>query len=1023
MQKKLIFIWILSFIAAYLSAQNEQMYDYGNKKTTDEMYNACRSQDDGILSVGRSEVRAEDGKGWDAALMKTDYLGALVFRKKTGSPRADDMALCVAEDPSGRIWTGGKSDSAGVQTAWLSCWTPLGGFVWHKNLFTHPSFATVSDLQVSKDGNSLAVCAIEGSNILFARFTPEGDFIVSLKKPDNLAAIAHLQPEKITLTEGADSWYIYGCGKTKDHKRQLFILKINSVGVCLGAISYQPDKKNIQASGRCTLTHGGNLLATGTAEVPPFQEEAFTWYVPADLSDKNMQFQTFGGNKEKGSRLDEAYDIIALDPSECLVVGRTRSFKAGSQHSNMCAWRTDHYGKRLSYKMYFYDAPLEEGAVRAVRMYSGDVWFCGTKNDGNSFKDDRNFAFLRVKHLSLPLKWATTARAGNIAFNAPGIAPAIRPGTHGTLEIEVINEAAQPAEGMVITAQCPPDMKGCYAGVRYALPPMQPNEKYVARIPLWADVEAPALVNELKLQLANANGDVLAQKTTKMTVNELDKPRLRLLKAVSAISQEPKLTLGEGNKMEISIKNEGTAEARNVIITFKEPEGAHLSGNTEIKEAQWPVGAIRTYNITVAPERDYASSLIEMRIYVDGEKLKDHPDISAVFQITTLPQKIAVPQETTLPANAEIEVRWADGNDALDRRTGKPRYQLIVQISGDTEVNYSDVVVLHNGDSTLLSGIKSDRFQLKRANESRKMFIYRLNADMTLRPRDNVVQVVVKKGNKRVVTPPLKIYYTLNQSTLYVVSIGVPDNRGILKYTQKDARDMARLFASQEGKIFGNVVVRLLTAPDSTRADNISEVVSNFSKMARRGLLRSTDAILFFISTHGITRESDRQFRLLASNYSPGNDYTSIPFKQDILDKLDTLSCHKFLLIDACHSEASLNGVKGGDDGNDYAEAIKRLATAARTTRILGSCGEQESSYEDDAWENGAFTKIFKDILSDVSLCQELDQDNAKGLSIGELFPRLQLQVNKLVKEKRNQSQTPFANPGAIQEGIQIWGY
>jgi Caspase domain len=1001
---KILPLLVLLILAEMLSAQTPRIVNYGNKKTKDNLRDVCRSQDGGILSVGSAE--AEAWNGYDAMLIKINHQGDSIFRKRIGSVRSDDEGLAIAEDPLGRIWIGGTSDSGQVKAAWIACRTPAGGPVWHYTLFSSSDKAQTQDLEVAADGRSMAACGIQNGKIWFARLGFDRTPIIEPFVLINAAGISALQVEKVMMAEGRDQmWYLYGCGKDSKGNMRAFFLKINGLGAFAGAIVLENQK--IQQTGRCIVTTGGNLLGVGTAEVPPSQEEAFTWYVTTDFDPGKARFQSFGGRSTKGSRLDEAYDIVAIDATTCLVAGATRSHKPGAQVSNMAVWRTDHYGKRLSFDMADYGDNLEERAIRIIQMYSGDVWLCGEQNSGGKVFDDRNFAFTKIESLSLP--WAGTARSGNIQFNTPSSAPAIAPGGNGTLEVEVVNAADQPAEGLFITAQCPPGMARCYAGVRFALPPLAAGEHFVAKIPLWADLEAPPTINNLKLELSNASGAVLTQKTTQLTVGALQKPALKLQKAVSATTQKAAVVSGETTVLEFYFKNEGAIAAKNVVMSFAPPAGAQLSGQTSFNITNWPVGVERVYTVRLLPGRSWRGTVLDVRVFFTGENLIDQPDLKASFEVVKeAPQPAAPTTQPAIVGPVELEAQWDDGNDALSRRSKQARYELAVALSGNQQLGYGDIWIRHNRDSFKLSGVKSDEFQLKKKNNSDKWFIYHLNADVKLVPGDNVVQVIVKKGNRRATTAAMSIHYSINPNVLHVVCVGIPDNTERLHYTQKDARDVAKLFTKQEGKLFGEVRVTLLTSPDSTRAEVISKTLNEFRLMAKRGLLRPDDAILLFFSTHGIVSEEDGAFRLLGSAFDPGNEkYTSIHFREDVLNALDTLSCHKFILLDACQSGAF----------------HRVIGPQLRQTRIVASCAQEESSYEDDQWQNGAFTKTLKDLLGNSSVCATLDKDGKKGLSMAEIFSRLQTDVSQLVKKTRNKSQTPFAAEGVLKDGMQLWFY
>ena len=67
---------------------------------------------------------------------------------------------------------------------------------------------------------------------------------------------------------------------------------------------------------------------------------------------------------------------------------------------------------------------------------------------------------------------------------------------------------------------------------------------------------------------------------------------------------------------------------------------------------------------------------------------------------------------------------------------------------------------------------------------------------------------------------------------------------------------------------------------------------------------------------------------------------------------LDKIKCHKLVFIDACHS-----GAAKGSKGTIDAESLLKLSRAAVGTTTITSCRSDEQSYEDNDWENGAFTE------------------------------------------------------------------
>ena len=194
--KRFLIYTIVGSLALPLGAQ-APIRNYGNKKTSDERHDACRSQDGGILAVGASD--AEAWNGWDATLMKINYLGGVVFRKRLGSVQSEDSGLAVAEDPSGKIWVGGYSDSAGVKTAWIDCRNPSGAPIWSKTLFKSKLGAQVQDLEVARDGKSMAACGVKDGKAWFLWLLMDGKRVFQPAVLDRVDALSDLHREKTVL--------------------------------------------------------------------------------------------------------------------------------------------------------------------------------------------------------------------------------------------------------------------------------------------------------------------------------------------------------------------------------------------------------------------------------------------------------------------------------------------------------------------------------------------------------------------------------------------------------------------------------------------------------------------------------------------------------------------------------------------------------------------------------------------------------------------------------------------------------
>ncbi len=303
---------------------------------------------------------------------------------------------------------------------------------------------------------------------------------------------------------------------------------------------------------------------------------------------------------------------------------------------------------------------------------------------------------------------------------------------------------------------------------------------------------------------------------------------------------------------------------------------------------------------------------------------------------------------------------------------------------------------------------------------------YDLRCTLKLQPQFNTCQVWTEAtGSKKSTTEARVRYAPHDRGILYVVSIGVPDESGRLKYTQKDAEDFADLFKNQKGKLYERVEINLLNTQEQTLNQNMAGAITYFTLLNKRNALTEKDGIVLFISTHGLI-DDNGDFRLKSSKYDSENKkYTTLSFKEDILDVLQPLPCNKFVFIDACHSGSVNKELSGRKDvADDFSGAFAKLIESTKDVRVLASCGSGEFSYEDDDWENGAFTKVFKDMLSQKSICEQLDKNGDLAISLSELYFPLQKNVQDAVKKTRkNASQTPFIPKKQLEEDVPFFAF
>jgi Caspase domain len=361
-----------------------------------------------------------------------------------------------------------------------------------------------------------------------------------------------------------------------------------------------------------------------------------------------------------------------------------------------------------------------------------------------------------------------------------------------------------------------------------------------------------------------------------------------------------------------------------------------------------------------------------------------------------------------------VVVVWRQNFKAEKLTLDVEDYIVEVVATGVHALEDKNFTIIHNGIEKRIDGLKMDEISLDNKPTTPQSYSTYLDFKLKLTPGINTISVKVKDGEFGNTTPEIKINYRpFDKGTLYVLSVGVPDKSGRLHYTQKDAHDFAKIFSDKSGG--REVQVLTLTSPDSTTATSIATNINELSKQA----IRSNDAVILYLSTHGIIGEKN-ELRLLGSNYTVDNKkFTSIDFREDIIQPLQRLTCSKYLFIDACKS----GSVKEQKDVTDSLQKILQ----DNSFFTLVSCSGSETSYEDDRWQNGAFTKVLKEIVTNPVVCKSIDGADGTSpdgfLSLIELSTYLIKKVQELVKKDRNEKQTPVLMTPFKNETKPIFNY
>lgn len=340
----------------------------------------------------------------------------------------------------------------------------------------------------------------------------------------------------------------------------------------------------------------------------------------------------------------------------------------------------------------------------------------------------------------------------------------------------------------------------------------------------------------------------------------------------------------------------------------------------------------------------------------------------------------------TNSTSSSIQIFWQQP-DPIDfhnsmMNTDKDRLNIRLKAISSLVLKASDFEVFVNEKK--YSASKFDEVQLV---SHQNQFTYQNS--LQLQSGENRIEVKVKKEGNTVSSEVFKVFYSAEKPNLHIITIGTsPVN---LQFTQKDAQDFAEAFKNQEGKLYGKVNTTSLLGKNATKT-KIEGLLEAYQYTHTVG---GRDVVILFMSSHGYVYQDD--FYLQADNYDPIRKKTTSIAYNDLAESLKSIPGKKIVFIDACHSggaKAQISAIN---------QAIHQHRLTKEGISVITSSQEDQTSYEDTAWQNGAFTEGILQALDG-----KADKDRNGILTIEELYQYLQKAVPDMVKQRKNQLQMPF---------------
>jgi len=241
---------------------------------------------------------------------------------------------------------------------------------------------------------------------------------------------------------------------------------------------------------------------------------------------------------------------------------------------------------------------------------------------------------------------------------------------------------------------------------------------------------------------------------------------------------------------------------------------------------------------------------------------------------------------------------------------------------------------------------------------------------------------------------------------LYGLLVGVStykDPAINLKYAAKDARDFADALKAQQGGLYREVELKVLTDGDATTA----EIKKALTWLERS--VTSRDVGLVFFAGHGITDTKNRYYYLTAdSDYKAPEDTALEGFT--LKERTRSIAGKMLVFLDTCHAGQAMSA---GTRGVDINSLVNDLSSAENGVVTYASSTGLEASQENDSWGNGAFTKALIEGLPAAGRKGKADITNKGFITTA----ALDLWLAERVKELTGGAQSPvMSRPQTIPD-------
>lgn len=771
--------------------------------------------------------------------------------------------------------------------------------------------------------------------------------------------------------------------------RQMWLTSFNTDGIKIWD-KIIPAMEGIEGADIAALD-SKTLGIVGYVRDPERRENGF--FSKIDRNGNQMVYKSFGGRED-----DRLLGLNTLSNGKVILVGRGKSFERGSRRDRAWTIIVDKNG--IAEEENFYGSKTTDEGRMVLQRGDGSLIVAGFSSQ-NILKSTQGW----LAHLTASKKPSELENRINARFDDVFYANQqfLQPGERTFLPLQLQNPNNKGATNLraIFTPESPdaPPLTGV------SLPSLPPTSMQQAYLSFLLPTNAPQGVYRYQMQLFAGEKSVSETTAFDLRVGGLAVPRLRL-----SINEVPKeLQRGMVQRTKFTIKNTGlkTAQGINLLINGA-PE---MRVPASITLGDLAVGESKQYELPYELAANYPLDSAWLRVRVADVSLQYTDALE--FKMPVRGELTSVKVDTNSKRDF-ITAIWLNPNpDQYDRPEivwNESEIIIQVKVVSNKGLDKQHFCLEING-RPCQSGAKLDEVSLKGTKFSRTFF-----QKVKLGEGITTLKVIAKNDAGRMETEPLRVVYAPRKPNLHVISIGVPAVD--LKYTTKDAQDFTKAIQGigKSNQAFQSIFIDTLFNETTTTKTEILKTLRRLQYRFDDRQIAPHDLILIFISSHGLST-AQGEFRIAASDYDgPFLQETSLDFEKEIINYLNPINCRKLFFVDACHSGA------GGQEAFSLqasGTSIAELAAAQKGLNLLMSCRANEYSYEDDNWQNGAFTETLIQTFENFAQRKPGVDDNVDSrLDMNELFKNIQIKVPQLIQNKRPKPQTS-QNPMLILANAQ----